>query len=74
MHNDAQRDSPYDAFVERNTCEKGVHKMDQKIIDFPTYAALRRPWAKVTLPQETEVVEMTMTIPKAEPGPSNVRY
>lgn len=51
------------------------YEMDRKIIDLPTYASLRRPWAKATR-QETpaEVVELTLTIPKAEPGPTTIRF
>jgi hypothetical protein len=48
--------------------------MDRKIIDLPTYAALRRPWAKASVPQTPDVVEMTITIPKAEPGPAQNRF
>jgi hypothetical protein len=47
--------------------------MDRKIIDFPTQASQRRAKPQASRPQ-SEVVELTMTIPKAEPGPSTVRY
>jgi hypothetical protein len=47
--------------------------MDRKIIHFPT-PGTRRQKAEASLPQNNEVVELTLTIPKTEAGPSTFRY
>lgn len=48
--------------------------MDRKIIHFPTPGSPRRQKAAASLPQADQVVELKLTIPKAETGPSTFRY
>jgi hypothetical protein len=48
--------------------------MDRKIIHFPTPGSARQKKLAAPLPQHQEVVELTLTVPKAEPGPTSFRY
>jgi hypothetical protein len=48
--------------------------MDRKIIHFPTPGTRRLKAEAASLPQNNEVVELTLTIPKTEAGPSTFRY
>ena len=48
--------------------------MDRKIIHFPTPGSPRRAPARTSLPQHDQVVELTLTIPKADAGPATPRY
>lgn len=46
----------------------------KKIIHFPTPGTPRRQPAGSSLPPRDQVVELTLTIPKADAGPATFRY
>ena len=52
---------------------KGDTEMERKIIHFPSPAARQAKQAQ-PLRQEEQEMELTLTNPKAEPGPSSFRF